>query len=168
MPALDWMLPHVPVSAEDLDCFLGHPHGGLAGEQLGHRSFATIERLAVATHPGGTPDEEPRSVDARSHVSELEGDGLVLDDGPTKLPALPGVVERVLVGRPGDSQGLSTNHRPRRLERAEGGLATGALSLASAGELLVESLLAAKQATPRNANVVEDDLCGMAGADAVL
>src|ERR1019366_8167633 len=67
------------------------------------------ERLAGCGHPRRSPDEQSRRVNVHLHVGELEGDALVLDDRPTELLALLGVVERVLVGRTGDAGRLGAD-----------------------------------------------------------
>src|ERR1022692_3301735 len=81
VPALDGMIADVAVATHDLDGLLGDIHRGLTGVELRHRALAGGELLAVASHPRGPPDEQPGSVDAGLHVRQLEGDGLVLDDG---------------------------------------------------------------------------------------
>src|SRR6266545_6239983 len=168
VPALDRVFAHVAVAAHDLDRLLRHPDRGLAGEELRHRAFAVLELLPIAAHPGRPPDEEPAGVDARLHVGELEGDRLVLDDRPAELLPFLRVIQRELVGSPRDTHGLGADGRPRRLERRHRRLYLGALALAGAGEALVEALLAAEKAAAGNAHVVENDLCRVAGADAVL
>src|SRR5690242_12400191 len=58
VPALDGVLAHVAVSAEDLDRLLGDLDRGLARLELAHRAFAVLERLARRTHPRGPPHEQ--------------------------------------------------------------------------------------------------------------
>src|SRR5947209_2844394 len=122
VPAFDGILADVAVAAEDLDGLLGDPHGSLAGEELGHGALAALELLGVAAHPACPPNQQTGGVDARLHVGQLEGDGLVLDDRPVELLALLGVVERVLVGGPGDADGLGPDGGASRLERRHGRL----------------------------------------------
>ena len=85
-----------------------------------------------------------------------------------ELLALLGVVERVLVGGAGDAERLGADRRPARLEGLHRRLRLGLLALADAGEALVELLLAAQQAGARDAAVVEVDVGGVRGAQAVL
>src|ERR1700722_5745758 len=101
VPLLDRVLPDVAVTAEDLNGLLGHPHGVLAGVQLGHGALAVLELLAGAGHVGGPVDQQPCGVGVHLHVGQLERDGLVLDDGPAELLTLLRVLQRVLVGGPG-------------------------------------------------------------------
>ncbi len=57
-----------------------------------------------------------RRVGVHAHLGQLEGDGLVLDDGPAELLALLGVVQGVLVGGPGDANRLGGHGRAGGLE----------------------------------------------------
>src|SRR5665213_3076863 len=150
VPALDWVLAYVAVAAHDLDGLIGHVHGSLAGVELGHRALARRELLAVGAHPRGPPHQQAGGVDAGLHVGQLEGDGLVLDDGPTEGLALLGVVERVLVGGTGDAEGLGPDRRAGALKGLHGRLATALLALLGPGDLLVELLLATEQAVARH------------------
>src|SRR4051794_18474430 len=165
---LDRELAGVAVAAEDLDRPLGHPNGDLAGFQPRHRALGVFESVAVAAHPGGAPDQQPGGVDLELHVRQVEGDRLVLDDLPTELFALFGVLERVLVGRPGDPERLRADGRAARLEGLHRRLRFGLLALADAGQAFVELVFAAKQAGARDAAVVEVDVGGVGGAQAVL
>ena len=48
-----------------------------------------VNSLPLPTHPRGPPDQQAGGVDLRLHVGQLEGDGLVLDDGsPNALRSL--------------------------------------------------------------------------------
>ena len=165
VPALDRVLADVAVAAHDLDRLLGHPDRGLAGVELGHRALARGELLAVPAHPRRSPDEQAGGVDAGLHVGELEGDGLVFDDRLAEGLALLGVVERVLVGGPGDAERLGADRRTRGLEGLHGRLAGRPLPLAGPSQALVELVLAAEQAVTGNPHVVEDHLGGVRGAD---
>ena len=168
MPAFHGILAHVSVAAEDLDRLFGDLDRRLAGVELGHGSLAVEEGLARGGHPRGPPHQKPRSVDVHLHVGELEGDALVLDDGPTELLAFLGVVERVLVGGARDAQRLGADGRSRRLEGGHRGLARRLLALAHPGQLLVELFLAPEQVGRRHAALLEHDLGRVAGADAHL
>src|SRR3954447_23371263 len=168
VPPLDRVLAHVAIAAEDLDRLLGDAHGRLPRLELAHGAFTVLERLPRRTHPRRPPDEEPRRVDLRLHVGQLERDRLVLDDRPAELHALLGVVERVLVRRARDADGLRTDERTGRLERLQRRLAAAAAPLARTRQAPVETLLAAEQAPAGHAHVVEYDLRGVAGPDPVL
>ena len=102
------------------------------------------------------------------HVGQHEGDALVLDDRLAELLAGLGVVERHLVRRPGDADRHRADGGAGALERRHAGVAAGAGALADPGEAGVELVLAAEQAAAGHAHVVEHDLGGVAGADAVL
>src|ERR1035437_1062894 len=123
VPTLHRVLADVAVAAHDLDGLFGDVHRRLAGVELGHGTFTGGELLAVATHPRGPPHQQPRCVDPRLHVRQFEGNGLMLDDGPTECLALLGVLERVLVGGPGNAESLSSHRRTGGLERLHGRLA---------------------------------------------
>src|SRR4051812_47726358 len=165
---LDRELARVAVAAEDLHRPLGGPHGDLAGLQLAHRPLGVLELVAVAAHPRGAPDQQAGGVDLELHVREHEGDRLVFDDLLAELLALLGVVERELVGGAGDAQRLGADRRAAGLEGLHGGLRAALLALAHAGEALVELLLATEQRAARDAAVVEVDVGGVRGAQAVL
>src|SRR3954454_9880533 len=57
VPALDRVLAHVAVTAEDLDGVVGDLDRGLARLELAHGTFAVLERLSVRAHPRGPPHE---------------------------------------------------------------------------------------------------------------
>src|SRR5207237_8333456 len=116
----------------------------------------------------GGADEQRRGVDARLHVRQLESDGLVLDDRPAELLALLGVVEGVLVGGPGDADGLGADGWACRLERRHGRLAARGLALPRPCQARVELLLATQQPAAGDAAVLEDDLGRVRGEDAGL
>src|SRR5579859_2003843 len=59
VPALNRVVPGISVAAENLDGLLGHPHRGLACEQLGHRPLGLGELAAVPGHPGRPPGQQP-------------------------------------------------------------------------------------------------------------
>ena len=86
--------------------------------------------------------QQAGGVDAGLHVGQLEGDGLVLDDGPVELLALLGVLEGVLVGSAGDADRLGADRWPAGLERGHRRLARRRATFASAGDSLVQPLLA--------------------------
>ena len=78
------------------------------------------------------------------------------------------VLERVLVGGAGDPERLGADRRPARLEGLHRRLRFRFLALADAGEAFVELLFAAEQAGARDAAVVEEDVGGVRGPQAVL
>ena len=94
---------------------------------------------------------------------------LVLDDRPAELLALLGVVERVLVRGARDADRLRADERTGRLERRSSRPAPALLlpSRARARRSSSFSLPPSRQRAG-DAHVVEDDLGGVAGADAVL
>src|SRR6476659_643903 len=165
---LDRELAGVAVATEDLDRPLGRPDGDLAGLQLRHRALGVLELLAAAAHPGGAPDEQAGGVDLHLHVGEGEGDRLVLDDRLAELLPLFGVLERVLVGGAGDADRLRADGGSAGLEGLHRRLRFGALALAHASPALVELLFTTAQTGARDTAVVEVDVGGVGGAQAVL
>src|SRR6476661_6175277 len=141
VPLLHRVLTHVAVAAEDLNRLLGDPHRDLTGLELAHRALTGGELLAVVAHPARAVHEEPGRVDLHLHVGELERDALVLDDRPAERLALLGVLERVLVGGPGDAERLRAHQRPAGLERAHRRLHPARLALLRTGDAGVELLL---------------------------
>src|SRR5690606_18264078 len=166
--ALDRVVAGVAGAAEDLDGLFGDPDGGLAGDELAHRALGLAEGPAVAGHPRGPPGEQAGDVDPGGHVGEEERDRLVLADLAAELLALERVVAGVLVGGPGHADRHRGDRGPGGLEGAHRRVVAAALALAGPGEPLVEPFLAAEQALAGDADVVEDDLGGVRGADAVL
>src|SRR5436853_3207824 len=67
VPALDGVLAHVAVAAEDLDGILGDAHRRLTRLELAHRAFAVLELLARAGHPRRAPNEQTGRIDLRLH-----------------------------------------------------------------------------------------------------
>src|SRR5581483_6185828 len=165
VPALDGEVADVAVAAEDLDGPLGDPDRGAAGLELAHRAFGVLVAVAVAGQPQGPVAEQAGGVDLGGHVGQHEGDGLVLDDRPAELGALPGVVEGELVGGPGDAHGLDADDRTAGLEGAHGRLGRRLAALPGPGQAGLELLLAAEEAVGRDADVVEDHLGRVAGPD---
>src|SRR5690606_32609876 len=91
------------------------------------------------------------------------------DDRLAERLALLGVGQRLLVGGTGDAEGLGADGGPGGLEGGHGRLLGAGLgALAGPGQLLVELLLAAEQHRAGDAAVVEHDLGGVGGTDAVL
>src|SRR5262245_42021057 len=168
VPLLDREVPDVAVAAEHLDSLLGDPARDLTRLELAHRALAVLEPLLRRAHPRRPPHEQACGVDLHLHVGELERDALVLDDLATERLALLCVVERELVGGPGDAECLRADDRSRRLERAHRRLHLRALALTRPGETRFELLRAAEQARARDANLVEQHLARVRGADAHL
>src|SRR5438132_5900520 len=67
----------VAIAAMNLDRFLANAHAYLRSEELGHRRFFGC-LLALVLHPGGAIHQQPRGIDLRGHVRQLELDGLKL------------------------------------------------------------------------------------------
>src|SRR5688572_21549970 len=90
--ALDRILLHISVPAEDLYRLRGNPHGSLARHQLGHRAelayaFSAVFRCRRSVQ------QRARSRDTRRHVRQLELDPLELLDGMSELLSLTGVCD---------------------------------------------------------------------------
>ena len=90
--------------------------------------------------------QQPGGLDRGRHVGERERDRLVLDDRLAELLARLRVVQRDLVGRPGDADRLGADGGPGPLEGRHRRAARVRLALAGLGEAGVELLLAAEQA----------------------
>src|SRR6266699_3419384 len=87
--------------------------------QLGHRPLGLLELSTVPALPERPPDQPSSRLDLGRDVGELEGDRLVLDNGPSKLFALLSVLERELECGTSYAEGLGANDRPGGLERLE-------------------------------------------------
>src|SRR5438105_14615668 len=116
--------------------------------------------MAVAAHPPRSPDQQAGRVELHLHIRQGKSDRLILDDRATELRPLLGVVERVLVGGPSDTQRLGTDSWPADLKRPHRRLAPGVLPLPGPRQPPVELLLAAEQAPAGYANVVEEPVGG--------
>src|SRR3954451_17491684 len=107
------VLVHVAVAAEHLHRLDGHRHGGVGGEQLGHRGPLAQARLAAVGHRARIVEQLARRGGARLHVGELELDALEVVDRLTEGDALArvrvGVVRRAL----GDPDRLRSGAEPR-------------------------------------------------------
>ena len=159
----------VAVAAEDLDGLVGDVDRGLAGHQLGHRTLGVVERLAVAGHPAGAPHQQPGGVDAGLHVGQLERDRLEFAD---------------LAGRIAHAGGRSrartrTPRGPRRRAIAPtvGRVRSNVFIAAWPVGFLPSRTRAIRSSNfslpptisrPGRRHVVEHDLGGVRGADAVL
>src|SRR5579859_7189869 len=159
-PLLDGVLLAVPVAAQHLDGVGGDLHGDVGREALGHRALGAVERPALGRHPAGTPDEQPRGVDLHGHVGQLETDRLVLPQRLAELLAVLGVVERELIRGARDAQRARADARARGLERHQ--------STQRSGSGIVRVGFATKPVVERDVAVLEDDLGGVARADAEL
>ena len=85
------------------------------------------------------PIKRPLHAAAREQARDLgEATHVAHHDRLAEGPALLGVVQRELVGRAGNAQGLRTDGRAARLERLHRGLALGSGALTGAREPLVE------------------------------
>src|SRR4051794_26928767 len=114
--ALDRELLRVAVAAEDLDRLRRLAAGHLRGEELRLRALLRV-RAALLLQPRGTQHEQPRGVDLHRHVGELVLDRLLGGDRLPELPPLARVLERRLVGRPGDADGLRSDPDAATVER---------------------------------------------------
>src|SRR5215213_11982122 len=94
---LDLVLLGVAVAAMDAERLLHHLLAGLGGEQLRHAGLE-VGALPGVLHAGGLQREQPRGLDLRGHVRELELDRLVLRDRLAERLALLRVAQRQLQG----------------------------------------------------------------------
>src|ERR1700736_2641671 len=119
-------------------------------------------------HPTRTPNQQPRSIHPHLHVGQLERDRLELGDLAAELLTLTRVVERVLVRRASHTEGHCTDDRPGPLKGHHRRLARRALAFPGFGDAPLEALAATENEIAAEADIVEDHLCGVRGADAVL
>src|SRR2546426_8607086 len=91
--ALDWIFAGVPVSSEHEQCIVSHMRGHVRGEELRLRGLAD-ETVTSVPQLGRVQIEEPAGVDHHRHVSELELNGLEVEDGLAKLASLLCIQER--------------------------------------------------------------------------
>ena len=121
VPALNWVLTGVAIAAEDLDRPLRGPGRHPAGLHLGHRTFGVLERTLLS-EPRRLPDEGAGGLHFGGHVSEHEGNALVLDNRATERVPFLGVLGRVLRGGTGNTERLRADGRSGRLEGLHRGL----------------------------------------------
>src|ERR1700761_103189 len=88
--ALDLVLLHVAVAAEDLDRVVGDLAGDAGGVQLRHRDLAH-RVLAVGEAPGGRIGQRLGGLGLRRHLGDLVTKGLELADRTTEGFTLFGV-----------------------------------------------------------------------------
>src|SRR5437763_5395966 len=144
--ALDQELGRVAVAAVDAHRLEGDLLGALGREQLGHPRLE-VGPLAGVLPPGRVEHEQPRGLDLRSHLGELELDRLVLGDGLAEGLALARVADRGLEGRRGQADGPGCDVDPSQLDASHEVL-----------EPLPDAGLTAEHARRRGAEAVEDEL----------
>jgi len=96
--------------------------GGLGGGELGQGGLLGVG-LAPRLEDGGAVREEPRCLEARRHVRQLELDRLELCDRLVEGLAVLRVLGGALEGRRRDAERLAGRRRARQAEagRLEGG-----------------------------------------------
>src|SRR3954454_9657543 len=117
--ALDGILGHIAVAAEDLDRVDGHRHGGVRGEELRHGRVLPEVGLAAVDLRAGLVEQLARRRRARLHVRELELDALELGDRPAELAPFARVRGGVIRGALRDAHGLGGDAEARAVERGE-------------------------------------------------
>src|SRR5215217_7675060 len=147
---LDLVLLGVAVAAMDAERLLHHLLAGLGGEQLRHAGLE-VGALPGVLHAGGLQREQPRGLDLRAHVRELELDRLVLCDRLAERLALLRVAQRQLEGALGDADTAGGHVHTDDLERVH--------HLAEA--VTDARLLAAKDPLGRTDVAVVDELGGL-------
>ena len=87
-------------AAEELDRVGGHPHRGVAGEELAHRRGLRDARVSGVEERARLVDEQPRRLDLGRHVGEHELHALEVGDPLPELAPFGDVargrVERAL------------------------------------------------------------------------
>ena len=170
VPALDRVLAHVAVAAEDLD---RAPRSPTPRSRPPSACSSSLRRSRTACRCAPIHDARHTSSRAASisvfMSASLNAIAWFSMIGRPNCTRSLRVVERVLVGGARDADRLRADERARGLERAHRRLHPLLLPSRGAGEALVELLLAAEQAWAAGTrHVVEHDLGGVAGADAVL
>src|SRR5215217_5390971 len=113
---LDLVLLGVAVAAVDPEGVLDDLLAGLRGEELGHAGLE-VGALARVLHAGGLERQQPRRLDLRGHVGELELDGLVLGDRLAERLALLAVAQAELQRALGDADAARGDVDAADLER---------------------------------------------------
>src|SRR5690606_3909996 len=114
--ALDGEVLRVTVTAQDLHGVVRDRRGGLGGEQLRHRRLPR-HAVAAVLQPRRPQRQQPRGVDARGHVGELEADALELVDRAPEGLALVRVAARGLERGAGDADRLRRDPDAAAVER---------------------------------------------------
>ncbi|GBD40601.1 hypothetical protein HRbin38_00464 [bacterium HR38] len=109
----------VAVAPQDLHRLPGHLHRHAAGEELGGAGLEG-EPLPGILFPGGLQHQGPGGGDFHVHVSDLEGDGLVLPEFSAELLPLIGIGLGDLKGPPGDAHRLGRHPDPSRIQARQG------------------------------------------------
>src|SRR3569833_100222 len=99
------ILLFIAIAAMDLYRLGGCPHGSLRRVNFRHGS-AEGEIQVIIFFPGGTETGQPGSIDAGSHIRQLELDDLVVHDLFAKGLSLLAVLEGLLVSPAGVAQCL--------------------------------------------------------------
>src|SRR5688500_11725071 len=109
--ALNGVLLHVAIAAEDLHGLRRDPHGRLAREQLAHGAELR-DRLATVLGRGRRVKQRTRRSHARGHVGELELNGPKLLDRTIELSPLGRITSRMFQRRPCDPDRLWRDTKP--------------------------------------------------------
>ena len=111
--ALNGELLGVTVAAENLNGSLGDPHGGIAGEQLGHAGLLRVSwavgMVVLLLGPCSLVDEQACGLDLRRHVGKVGHDHLMVGDGFAERLALVSVLQGRLVGALSDTKRLCSD-----------------------------------------------------------
>src|SRR5205085_14590 len=148
--ALDLVLLGVAVAAVDAQALLHAEVPRLRGEELGHPSLE-VGALARILQAAGAQRQQPRGLDLRRHVGELELDRLVFGDRLAERFSLLGVAQRQLQRALGDTYAARGHVDAAHLQGVH-----------HLGEALVQAgLLAAEDVLGRAAVAVEHELGGL-------
>ena len=130
--ALDRELLRVAVAAEHLDRLLRDCAPRPGGEQLRLGALAPCA-AGPLLQPGRAVRQQPRGVDLRRHVGELELDRLEVGDPLAELPALQCIGARDVVGGLGDPHRLGRDADAPAVEGRHGDREASALLVPVAG-----------------------------------
>src|SRR4051812_46969818 len=117
--ALDRVLVHVAVAAENLNGLDRHVHRRVRGEQLRHRGVLAQSGLRAVRHRARLVEQLARRCRARLHLGELVLDRLELEDRLAERDALLRVLAGVVGRALRDADRLRGGAEARALERAE-------------------------------------------------
>ena len=113
---LNLILLRVAVAAVNAERLLNAEAAGLGGEELRHSSFH-LGALAGVLEAGGADRKQPRCLNLRCHVGELELDCLVLADRLAEALALLAVPQCQLKRTLGDADAAGGNVGAAHFER---------------------------------------------------
>src|SRR5690606_24262209 len=144
--ALDRKVGEITVAAMNLDGVRAYAFGHFRRKQFGHAGLFQTGTAGIL-QSRGVQHHLPAGLDAGSHVSQPEGDGLMVDDGRAEGLPLAGIGQRRLKGRPGHADRLGADADAAGFEIGQRDAVT--LSLLTQQDVVADH------------QIVEDDLAGI-------